>query len=300
MGAIKSILTAGELAIKSIGFDFKFMRIRALPLKWRVRFVIKKYHTLLRLRSGDSAQFEIEPLSLLMRNISGLGTLQSNIVDFFDTVVSSGALGTAPLIVDVGANVGQFSNAAKLFFPDARVVSFEPDPDTYADLQINTLKLKGVELYNIGLGDRDGVLTFYRHELSVMSSFSQAGDMARHRGNMELPVRRLDAVLAYDDRPELLKIDVEGFEREVLSGAWEIVSRSRYILIELSLDRADGAGNLELLRDIVEHAPKATIVRFGRPLGDPHRPMCQDVLIAVQGAPHSAYSESFRGGVTAK
>jgi FkbM family methyltransferase len=287
----KSIVSAGILATKSVEFDLKLMRVRTLPLQWRLRFVVKKYRTLLRLRFGRPAKFEIEPLSLLIRDISGLGTLQSSIIDFFNDVVSSGVLGTAPLIVDVGANVGQFANAAKLFFPEARIISFEPDPETYADLQVNTHGLRDVDLDNIGLGDREGVLTFYRHKLSVMSSFGvQADDMAHHRGSTELPVRRLDAVLDSDDRPDLLKIDVEGFERQVLQGAWETVTRSRYILIEVSLGRADGAGNLQLLRDIVEHAPNAAIIRFGRPLGDPHLPTCQDVLISVQGAPHAASS----------
>jgi FkbM family methyltransferase len=300
--AIKSMLAAGSLATKSVEFDINLMRVNALPLQWRIRFVIKKYKVLLRLRSGRPAKFDIEPLSLLIRNISGFGTLQSNIIYFFDDVVSSGVLGPAPLIVDVGANVGQFANAAKLFFPEAHVVSFEPDPEIYADLQVNTRVLRDVEVHNIGLGGRDEVLAFHRHELSVMSSFSaQTDDMAHQRGSVELPVRRLDAVLTPDDRPDLLKIDVEGFERQVLQGAWETVSRSRYVLIELSLGRADGAGNLQLLRDIVAHAPNAALIRFGRPLGGTHRPTCQDVLISVEGAPHTASSTVSleRGGVRA-
>ena len=291
MITVKSMLTAGTLAIKSIEFDLRLMRIGALPLRWRLGFVVKKYKTLLRLRSSCPAKFDLAPLSLLIRNISGLGTLQSTIIDFFNDVVSSGVLGSTPLIVDVGANVGQFSNAAKLFFPEARVISFEPDPETYADLQINTHGLRDVELHNVGLGDRDGLLPFYRHELSVMSSFSnQAADMELHRGSRELPVRRLDAVLNSDDRPDLLKIDVEGFERQVLQGAWETVSRSRYVLIEVSLGRVGGAGNLQLLRDVVDHAPSAAIIRFGRPLGGTYRPKCQDVLISVQGSPRTASS----------
>ena len=300
MTNIKSKLSAAMLAAKSLEFDLKLMRVGNLPLQWRLGFVVKKYRTLLRLRFGLPAKFEIKPLSLLMRNISGLGTLQSSIIDFYDDVVSSGVLGKAPLIVDVGANIGQFANAAKLFFPEARVVSFEPDPEAYADLQVNTHGLRDVDLHNIGLGDRDGVLPFYRHRLSVMSSFSaHADDMARHRGCTELPVRRLDAVLDSDHRPDLLKIDVEGFERQVLQGAWETVTRSRYLLIEVSLGRADGAGNLQLLRDIVEHAPNAAIMRFGRPLGSPHRPMCQDVLISVHGGPYDA-SVSLVASVCAK
>lgn len=282
MTAVKSILAASGLTTKSVELDLSLMRISVMPMQWRIRFVVKKYRALLWLGSGRPAKFDIEPLSLLIRNISGLGTLQSSIIDFFDDVVTPGILGPAPLIVDVGANVGQFANAAKLFFPEAHVVSFEPDPDIYAELRVNTHALSDVELHNIGLGDRDAVLSFYRHELSVMSSFSAPTDMAHHRGSAELPVRRLDAVLDPDDRPDLLKIDVEGFERQVLEGAWETVSRSRYVLIELSLGRPDGAGNLQLLRDIVAHVPSAAIVRFGRPLGGTHRPTCQDVLICVE------------------
>jgi FkbM family methyltransferase len=302
VATIRSVLAAGTLAVKSAGFDLALMRISALPVRWRIRFLVRKYKVLLRLRAGLPARFDIEPLSLLIRNISGLGTVQSSIIDFFDDVVSPGVLGPAPFIVDVGANIGQFASAAKLFFPAARVVSFEPDPDTYADLRVNTRALTDVELHNVGLGNRDEVLSFHRHELSVMSSFSaEAAGVAQHRGSTELPVRRLDAVLDSGDRPDLLKIDVEGFERQVLEGAWETVSRSRYVLIELSLGRPDGAGNLQLLRDIVAHAPGAAIVRFGRPLGGTRRPMCQDVLIRVEGARPAASSAAppDRGAVDA-
>lgn len=61
------------------------------------------------------------------------------------------------------------------------------------------------------------MFTVYRYELSVMSGVSvQADDRTRHRGTTELPVRRLDAVLDSDNRPGLLKMDVEGLERQLL------------------------------------------------------------------------------------
>jgi hypothetical protein len=69
----------------------------------------------------------------------------------------------------------------------------------------------------------------------------------------------------------------------------------------VSLGRSGGAGNLQLLRDIVEHAPNAAIVRFGRPLGGRYRPICQDVLISVQDSSRVASStlSSEYGGVHA-
>ena len=155
---------------KSVEFDLRLMGVRALPLQWRFRFVLKKYRTLLRLRFGP-ATFDIEPLYVVIRDIGGLGTLQSNIIDFFDEIVSSHVLGAAPFIVDVGANIGQFVNAAKLFYPEARIVSFEPDPETFADLEVNTRKMTHVELHNIGLGDREEFLHFLSPRVVVDVGF---------------------------------------------------------------------------------------------------------------------------------
>lgn len=258
------------------------MRIGALPRVWRIRFILLKYVTLLRLRAGRPRLLRVGPTAFWLRNYSGLGTLQSTITDFFDEVVALGVLGSEPVVVDVGANIGQFTNAAKLFFPNSRVLAFEPDPETFADLRRNTRMFSDVDLFNLGLGDSNCSLMFYQHELSLMSSFASGGSDIR--GSVELPVRRLDALLDSDMAIDLLKIDVEGFERAVLEGGWSAVSRSRYLLVEISLGRSAYAGNLELLRAVVDHIPDATIMKFGRPLGGGRRPACQDVLIAVGGS----------------
>jgi FkbM family methyltransferase len=241
-----------------------------------------KYLVLIAL-SFSPARFDVAPLSLMVRNIIGLGTLQSRIVDFYEDIEGTCFLGTAPIIIDVGANVGQFASASKLFYPRARVICFEPDPDTFAALKENTAGFSAIELHNVGLGKRAGNLTFYRHEVSEMSSFSpRADDPVQRRGTTELPVRRLDDMISPDVRPDLLKIDVEGFERQVLEGGWETLSRSRYLLIEVSFGGGPGKDNLRLLRDIIDHAPAASVLRFGRLLGEAHRPLAQDVVVSLQ------------------
>lgn len=281
-GRSSALATVGELISKSIDLDVKLMRIGALPWVWRVHFILLKYVTLARLRSGNPRLFRVGGNSILIRDLSGLGTLQSTITDFYNEVVAPGILGRSPVVVDVGANIGQFTHATKLFFPNARVLAFEPDPDVFADLESNTRGFRGVDIFNVGLGDVNSNRMFYRHELSLMSSF--AAPYADMRASEELPVRRLDSVLDSDLAVDLLKVDVEGFERAVLDGGWSTVSRSRYLLVEISLGRSADVGNLELLRVVAEHHPDATIVRLGRPLGDVSRPACQDVLIAVGGS----------------
>jgi FkbM family methyltransferase len=270
-----------ELVRQSVALDWRLLTASRLSRGWRARYIARKYGTLLQLRHG-TADFDLEPLSITIRNVSGLGTLQSSIVDFYHDIVASGVLGTRPLIIDVGANIGQFANAAKLFFPRAQVVSFEPDPDTFGDLKKNTAQLSDVQLHNVGLGAHAETRTFYRHVLSAMSSFSEesCGPQDR-RGVAELDVVRLDDMIGSELRPDLVKIDAEGFEAEVLAGAWETLRRSQYLLVELSLGRAGGSRNLAVLRDIVEHIPSASVMRFGRPLGREAVPICQDVLIAL-------------------
>jgi FkbM family methyltransferase len=271
-----------SLIRQSLALDLRILRMRYRSPWWRMRFLGSKYVALTRLRLGP-ARFDLGPMSVTIRDISGLGTLQSSIVDFHDTMLGIRGLGRAPLIIDVGANIGQFVNAAKLFYPDARVICFEPDPDTFADLTLNTARLTDVELHNFGLGAKSETLTFHRHDLSGMSGFGAGlGAPAYSRGTTELPVRRLDDAIESSVLPDLLKVDVEGFEREVLEGGWQTVRRSRYLLIELSLGREEGSYNMLLLRDVVEHVPAASLVRFGRPLGELHRPDAQDVLVSLQ------------------
>jgi FkbM family methyltransferase len=269
-----------SLVKQSLRLDSRLLNARGRTLGWKVGFVARKYLVLSQLRRGP-ARFAVSPLGLTVRDLSGLGSLQSSIVDFHDDIVAPGILRGNPFIVDVGANIGQFVNAAKLFIPSAQVMCFEPDPDTFADLTVNTQGLDQVELHNVGLGAADEQLPFHRHTLSLMSTFRDGVEKEHDRGTVELRVRRLDEVVEPERCPDLLKIDVEGFEGAVLEGGWKTLLRSRYLLIELSLQRSGGRENMQLLRSISEHAPRAVIVRFGRPFGEAEHPLCQDVLIAV-------------------
>lgn len=270
---------------KSAVLDIRLLRVSRLPLLWRLRFLLQKYRVLPWLLLHRATRFDVPPLRMSLRDAIGLGTLQSSLVDFYADVVRPRILGCeSPVIVDVGANVGQFANAAKLFYPDAEVVCFEPDPRTFADLVANTAGLTNVTVRNLGLDETNGRRPFYRHKLSVMSTFSPNEDAELARTPIMLPMTTLDDAMSSYAAVDLVKVDVEGHESSVLSGGWETVRRSGFLLLELSLSRNSGSGNLKLLQDIFEHVPGAAIIRFGRPLGQPERPQCQDVLLRTRSA----------------
>jgi FkbM family methyltransferase len=264
---------------KSLYFDLRTLLMRQVSISEKVIFLICKYRALLSTVTFGSSRLRIRENFFSVASISDIGTIHSSIVDFYDDIVRNLALPdeAAPKIVDIGANIGQFSNAALFFFPGAHIIAFEPDPVIAAQFKRNINRdVHDVTIHEVGLGEATSELAFYRNRLSVRSSFVE-GDPAETNDKVHLKVEPLDGFDLHD--LSLVKIDVEGFECEVLLGAKRTLAESKLLLIELSLSRETEKRNLDILKVIQETAEGASIVKFGRPLGEKSRPSCQDVLI---------------------
>lgn len=144
-------------------------------------------------------------------------------------------------ILDVGANQGQFALSAAHFYPRAAVHAFEPVPEVYAALQRNTRKAARINTYNFALGSSGGALNFYHNHYSHASSALPVSDLQRQVvpatasvQQITVPVQRLDDVAIALVPPVLLKLDVQGFEQEVLKGATATLQAIDYLLFETS------------------------------------------------------------------
>jgi FkbM family methyltransferase len=151
------------------------------------------------------------------------------------------ASGAAPAVFDVGANVG--NHALFLAARGCPVFAFEPfAPVRERLLEKARLNPKlPIRVLAFGLADRDAVLSFTPPSGANVGTGSFGGDGAQTA--LALPVRRGDAAVAELGLPPvgILKIDVEGFEAEVLAGLRATIGRDRpVILFELS-DRTRGA-----------------------------------------------------------
>jgi len=270
------------LARQSLSLDRALLG-SGIPAVLKRRFLSQKARVLPILLLGHPTTLDLGVLQFHMNDISALGTFQSCIVDIQNELITSGILvPTAdPLVVDVGANVGQFATAVKLLCPASRVISFEPDPTVFSLLQENIGHLPNVRAYCFALGSSTTRLPLYRHELSVMSSLVFEGGGREPKGVIDVDVVRLDDVIATGEIIDILKVDVEGFELDVLKGSIEVLRRTRYLLLELGLGREDDGRNLEVLSFVKSAVPDARIIRFGRPLGGAVEPICQDVLISL-------------------
>lgn len=274
-----------HLILQSLILDHRLLRVKALPLRQRVRILASKYRALASLAAGRSAVIRLGKNRFEIDGFVTLGTLQSSITDLYHEVVQPGLLQgrAAPNVLDVGANVGQFTHAVKLFYPDAHIQAFEAHAAAYRQLVRNTAGLADVLVHHVALGQHHGELPFYEHNLSVMSSFQPyVGHEYPDEAVTSVRVRPLDSVAGLPEVVSLLKVDVEGFELEVLKGAGMTLDKSEHLLVEVSLGRPTvGGTNADILGLVSARHPDATLVVTGRLLGDPSAPICQDFVFAL-------------------
>ncbi len=148
-------------------------------------------------------------------------------------------------ILDIGANTGQFAVAANAIFTGAAVYSFEPLPDWFETLKKNMSGVKEFRAFNIGLGAAHAELQFNRSSFAPSSSFRKMATLHKETypwtagsETVDVQVETLDCVTAAFDLkdPILLKIDVQGYEDQVLAGGKSICSRAAVIIIEISFE----------------------------------------------------------------
>lgn len=135
----------------------------------------------------------------------------------------SGFVAKDELCFDVGANIG--NRVGPLLEIGAKVVAVEPQESCYTVLR-NKYQNR-IELVTDGLGEREDIKKFYVSNANTISSFSEEflarvkdGRFKEYTWNAPIEVRitTLDALIEKYGRPSFIKIDVEGYELEVLKG----------------------------------------------------------------------------------
>lgn len=151
-------------------------------------------------------------------------------------------------VLDVGANTGQFAESLYDFGYTGRVISFEPVAAVHAALRKRAAKYPNwVVAERCAIGDQDGETTIHVSDATVFSSLlkikdkhAQSVKKARIIAEEKVPLHRLDSIVG-KYLPEkatttlLLKIDTQGFEKQVLAGAVNTLAGARGLKIEIPL-----------------------------------------------------------------
>jgi FkbM family methyltransferase len=143
------------------------------------------------------------------------------------------------VVIDVGANEGQFAAKLRHLGYTGRIASFEPDPRAFKLLQHQHQADSKWCGYPIALGDAETELELNIAHHSVLSSFL-THVRAKNMSTLRVSVQRLDSL--FDELIQgapsprvLLKTDTQGFDLAVLRGASGCMNRVTGILAELSV-----------------------------------------------------------------
>jgi len=189
--------------------------------------------------------------------------------------------------LDGGAHAGLFSStAAKCMSHSGRILGFDPNPLCFSLYKQNLEDLGYCHFtaLNVGLSDKDGVarLLLGKPGLSAFSTF--APDAVYHpeisTDTIEVMQRSLDSILREFQVPHisLAKLDVEGWETFVLTGAQQSIAAGKFPvwMIEFTEANAVAAGSsTQALRSLIERLGY-TLCRFDATnlqlIPEPHRP----------------------------
>jgi FkbM family methyltransferase len=161
-------------------------------------------------------------------------------------------------VIDVGANSGQYASDLRQAGFDGSILSFEPLDVPFQQLEAAAARDRSWKAFHFAAGSENARIRINVSGNSVSSSFLQVMERSVHAapgsafvGVQEAEIRRLDSVenLLKTDARVLLKMDAQGFEDKVLSGATGLLPQVLLIESELSTVRLYD-GQL-LLRDML-------------------------------------------------
>jgi FkbM family methyltransferase len=143
----------------------------------------------------------------------------------------------ATVILDIGGNIGTSALYFASINPTARILSFEPHPDTFnkavENIELNSFQ--NIELINLGLGTQQASLKLYevdKYNPGMNRILSEEADFPYKIIEVDI----LDDILLKKEikKVDFIKIDVEGYEFSVLSGAKETLKSKPFLFIEVN------------------------------------------------------------------
>ena len=143
--------------------------------------------------------------------------------------------GPVRVIFDIGANVGESVSAFRSSFSESDVYAFEPSPESFAKLQERTRNDPHVKPLKMAVGEHDGTATLHQNSADDSNSMLPNStrlyefapiEMCEPRRDIEVPITRIDTFCANHGirQIDLLKVDSQGFERQILAGAGSLLN----------------------------------------------------------------------------
>ncbi len=149
------------------------------------------------------------------------------------------------LVLDVGANNGGYALSMREFGYTKKIISFEPLKSAFSELKISAQKDKNWILNNYALGNEDtkSVIniagnSFSSSILNMLPQHLNSAPESRFISQEEIEIKKLDTIFSSMCAPTdnvMLKIDTQGYEKNVIDGAIESLPKIKIIQLEMSI-----------------------------------------------------------------
>jgi len=146
-------------------------------------------------------------------------------------------------VLDIGANQGQFAEMIRQVLPHAMIYSFEPLESCFKELTAKARSLMPIQCFSFALGEKETQMMIHHNDFSASSSLLPMGRRHReafpftqHAVEERVTVRSLDCVVPeLELKPKILvKLDVQGYELNVLAGAEKTLPLIDVLIVETS------------------------------------------------------------------
>ncbi len=237
----------------SLKLDFVFLfLIKELTFADKICLVLLKYIIYIRDRlaglSDKPPYVRVFNKRFYYSDIYGLASLQRVYCESYRLkhLVKEDAV-----IIDVGANVGQFNFFCQHYLKAKRIISIEPVDNCFKVLQLNALDPKDCCRYAIS--KEIGTIRIYISNISSQHSTYIRNENEEYDNSLLVQTRTLDNLADELDIEscDLLKIDTEGSEYDILISAQRFLERANNVLVEMSVNRSS-AGNLFAVGDFLQ------------------------------------------------
>ncbi len=230
---------------KSLLYDVRFIKFSPWPFSRKILFICKKYYLLFvyvilglkrfRLSESHTVLFGRKIYFDFRFGIAGYQAALSS----HQRMLQIAEISEVTTVLDIGANVGYFSLLIRDLYPEARIIAVEPIEDTFRALEKNFAEDPNVHLVQKAVSNFKGEAEMlFDADSPAVSSLGNTPDVVG--GSKEpqaVKVATLDGLVDSFglDCIDILKIDVEGFEKHVLEGGKETLSNVRYLFLEVTV-----------------------------------------------------------------
>lgn len=148
-------------------------------------------------------------------------------------------------LFDIGANAGQYSKNMRELGYDKKIISFEPLNVAFEALKKASSKDANWIVNNYALGNEDGTVeinvagnSYSSSILDMLPKHLESAPESKYASKQEIEIKKLDSIFTSFSSKEdrvMLKIDTQGFEKNVIDGATNSLKNTLIIQLEMSL-----------------------------------------------------------------